>query len=121
MWAISFLLSLLENNTENEEKPDPEWARYVSYALKTVTEKDLSEEEAVKVLKKGLSAAIFAIKPGSEAEKDMLEIMLFIYRHKECDEILKAMFLKQITHGDIDKNADSYQKAAEILDDFLFY
>ena len=47
--------------------------------------------------------------------------MLFIYRHKECDEILKAMFLKQINHGDIDKNADSYQKAAEILDDFLFY
>ena len=111
----------LENNAENEEKPDPEWARYVSYALKTVTEGDLSEDEAVKILKKGLTAAIFLIKPETEAEKDMLEIMLFIYRHKECDEILKAMFLKQITHGDIDKNADSYRKAVEILEDFLFY
>ena len=111
----------LENNAENGEKPDPEWARYVSCALKTVTVQKMSEEEAVKILKKGLSAAIFSIKPETEAEKDMLEIMLFIYRHKECDEILKAMFLKQITHGNVDENADSYHKAAEILDDFLFY
>ncbi len=111
----------LENNKENEEKPDPEWARYASYALKTVTEQDLSEDEAVRILKKGLSAAIFSIKPESEAEKDMLEIMLFIYRHKNCDEILKAMFLKQINHGDIVKNADSYRQTAEILDNFLFY
>ena len=86
-----------------------------------MVEGNLSEDEAVKVLKKGLVAAIFSIRPETEADRDMLEIMLFIYRHKECDEILKAMFLKQIMHGDIDKNTDSYQKAAEILDDFLFY
>ena len=111
----------LENNAENKEKPDPEWARYVSYALKTVTEREMCEEEAVKVLKKGLSAAIFAIKPETEAEKDMLEIMLFIYRHKECEQILKAMFLKQITHGNVDKNAESYRNAVQTLDEFLFY
>jgi hypothetical protein len=112
-------IGLVEKSTE--DKPDPEWARYAAYALKTVTEGDLSEDEAVKILRKGLVAAIFSIKPETEADKDMLEIMLFIYRHKECDEILKVMFLKQISHGNIDKNTDSYQKAAEILDDFLFY
>ena len=111
----------LEKSAENEDKPDPEWARYAAYALKTVSEEDLSENEAVKVLKKGLTAAIFSIRPETESDKDMLEIMLFIYRRKDCDEILKAMFLKQIMHGDVDKNTDSYQKAAEILDDFLFY
>jgi hypothetical protein len=114
-------IGLVEKSTENEDKPDPEWARYAAYALKTVTEGNLSEDEAVKVLKKGLVAAIFSIKPETEADKDMYEIMLFIYRHRNCDEVLKAMFLKQISHGDIDKNADSYQKAAGILDDFLFY
>ena len=111
----------LENDPEKVYDPYPEWATYPSYALKTVVEGNLSEDEAVKVLKKGLVAAIFSIRPETEADRDMLEIMLFIYRHKECDEILKAMFLKQIMHGDIDKNTDSYQKAAEILDDFLFY
>ena len=111
----------LENDPEKSLDPYPEWVNYISYALKTVTEKDMSLDEAAQTLKKGLSAAIFAIKPETEAEKDMLEIMLFIYRHKDRDEILKAMFLKQITHGDIDKNADSYRKAVEILDDFLFY
>lgn len=111
----------LENDPEKVYDPYPEWATYPAYALKTVVEGELSEDEAVKVLKKGLVAAIFSIKPETEADKDMFEIMLFIYRHKECDEILKAMFLKQINHGDIDKDADSYQKAAEILDDFLFY
>ena len=111
----------LENDPEKIYDPYPEWAGYAAYALKTVTEQNLSEDEAVRVLKKGLVAAIFSIKPESEADKDMYEIMLFIYRHKDCDEILKAMFLKQINHGDVDKNTDSYQKAAEILDDFLFY
>ncbi len=114
-------IGLVEKSTENEDKPDPEWARYAAYALKTVTEGDLSEDEAVKILRKGLVAAIFSIKPETESDKDMYEIMLFIYRHKDCDEVLKAMFLKQINHGDVDKNTDSYQKAAEILDDFLFY
>jgi len=111
----------LEKKEENSSEPYPEWARYAAYALKTVAEGNLSEDEAVKILKKGLVAAIFSIKPETEPDKEMLEIMLFIYRHKKCDEILKAMFLKQINHGDIDKNADSYQKAIEILDDFLFY
>ncbi len=114
-------IGLVEKSTENENKPDPEWASYAAYALKTVTEGDLSEDEAVKVLKKGLVAAIFSIKPETEADKDMYEIMLFIYRHEKCDEVLKAMFLKQITHGNIDKNAESYQNAVETLDDFLFY
>ncbi|MBO7125994.1 hypothetical protein J6W78_00430 [bacterium] len=111
----------LEKKEENSSDPYPEWATYPAYALKTVTEGNLSEDEAVKVLKKGLVSAIFSIRPETESDKDMFEIMLFIYRHKECDEILKAMFLKQINHGDVDKNADSYQKAVEILDDFLFY
>ena len=112
----------LEKKEENSgEKPYPEWARYAAYALKTVTEREMNEDEAVKILKKGLAAAIFSIKPETEAEKDMYEIMLFIYRHEKCDEVLKAMFLKQINHGNIDKNADSYQNAVQTLDDFLFY
>lgn len=111
----------LENDPEKVYDHYPEWATYPAYALKTVSEGDLSEDEAVKVLKRGLVAAIFSIKPETESDKDMFEIMLFIYRHKDCDEVLKAMFLKQINHGDVDKNTDSYQKAAEILDDFLFY
>ncbi len=111
----------LENDPEKVYDHYPEWATYPAYALKTVSEGDLSEDEAVKVLKKGLVAAIFSIKPENESDKDMFEIMLFIYRHKDCDEVLKAMFLKQINHGDVDKNTDSYQKATEILDDFLFY
>ena len=111
----------LENDPEKIYGPYPEWATYPAYALKTVAEGNLSEDEAVKVLKKGLVSAIFSIRPETEADKDMYEIMLFIYRHRNCDEILKAMFLKQINHGDVDKNADSYQKAVEILDDFLFY
>ena len=111
----------LENGPEKVYDTYPEWAAYPAYALKTVAEGNLSEEEAVKVLKKGLVAAIFSIRPESEADKDMSEIMLFIYRHKNCDEILKAMFLKQISRGDVGKNTDSYQKATEILDNFLFY
>ncbi|MBQ4437901.1 hypothetical protein II898_03400 [bacterium] len=112
----------LEKKEENgDEKPYPEWARYAAYALKTVTEQEMSEEEAVKILKKGLSAAIFSIKPETEAEKDMYEIMLFIYRHEKCDEVLKAIFLKQITHGNIDRNASLYRDAVQTLDDFLFY
>ena len=111
----------LENDPEKIYGPYPEWATYPAYALKTVAEGNLSEDEAVTVLKKGLVSAIFSIRPETEADKDMYEIMLFIYRHRNCDEILKAMFLKQINHGDVDKNADSYQKAVEILDDFLFY
>lgn len=111
----------LKNNQEKNYDPYPEWARYAAYALKTVTEKDLSEDEAAKILKKGLAAAIFSIKPETESDRDMYEIMLFIYRHEKCDEVLKAMFLKQINHGNVDKNADSYQNAVQTLDDFLFY
>ena len=112
----------LEKNTENgEKKPYPEWAGYAAYALKTVTERDMNEDEAVKILKKGLTAAIFSIRPETDGEKDIYEIMLFIYRHEKCDEVLKAIFLKQITHGNVDKNAESYQNAVETLDDFLFY
>ncbi|MBO4699356.1 hypothetical protein J5690_07075 [bacterium] len=112
----------LENDLENaNEKPYPEWARYAAFALKTVTEQNPGEDEAVKILKKGLAAAIFAIKPETEAEKDVYEIMLFIYRHEKCDEVLKAMFLKQINHGDTCKNAASYSEAVKTLDDFLFY
>ena len=112
----------LEKNAENgEKKPYPEWAGYAAYALKTVTERDMNEDEAVKILKKGLTAAIFSIRPETDGEKDIYEIMLFIYRHEKCDEVLKAIFLKQITHGNVDKNAESYQNAVETLDDFLFY
>ena len=112
----------LEKSAEkSDEKPYPDWARYAAYALKTVTERELGEDEAVKILKKGLAAAIFTIKPESEAEKNIYELMLFIYRHKNCDNVLKSIFLKQITHGNIDKNAASYSEAVQTLDDFLFY
>ena len=112
----------LENEPENEAvNPYPDWARYPAYALKTVTEQDLSEDEAVKILKKGLLAAIFSIRPETGAEKDIYEIMLFIYKYEKCDELLKAMFLKQINHGNTGKNDSSYQNAVQTLDDFLFY
>ena len=111
----------LEKNAENEERSDPDWARYAAYALKMVTEQNMSEDEAVSILKKGLVAAIFSISHETEAEKDVYEIMLFIYRHEKCDEVLKAMFLKQINHGNVDKNPETYQNAVETLDKFLFY
>ncbi|MBP5590522.1 hypothetical protein J6Y50_01515 [bacterium] len=111
----------LENDPEKVYDPYPEWARYAAYALKTVTERDMNEDEAAKILRKGLASAIFSIKPETEADKDMYEIMLFIYRHEKCDEILKAIFLQQIKHGNIGNDTDSYRKAADILDDFLFY
>ena len=86
-----------------------------------VTKEEMSVDEAVKTLKKGLVSAIFTIRPETMEEKDIYEIMLFLYRHKECDQVLKAIFLKQINHGSVDKDAALYQDAVEVLDDFLFY
>ncbi len=111
----------LEKKEEDPSKPYPEWVRYAAYALEKVTKEEMSVEEAVKTLKKGLVSAIFTIRPETMEEKDIYEIMLFLYRHKECDQVLKAIFLKQINHGSVDKDAALYQDAVEVLDDFLFY
>ena len=110
-------------NTENtESKPYPEWAIYLSAALGKVVNSEISENEAVKILEKGLFAAIFTIKPeGDEALESIYELLLYIYKSPNRDKILKSIFLKQINHGDVGKNTDLYQEAVKTLDEFLFY
>ena len=110
-----------KDNGNSEEKPYPEWAYYLSYALGKVVNSQMNADEAVSVLKKGLAAAIFAIRPADESDRNIYELMLFIYSSKNCDKILKAMFLKQIEHDNLDKNAELYNEAMKIIDDFLFY
>ena len=106
---------------ENKQEPYPKWAFNLSSSLQTISESRLNDEEALQVLKKGLLAAIVEISNDDSGESsDIFELMMFLYRHKKRDEVLKAMFLKQIMHGDFDKNIELYQKSAEIIGEFLY-
>ena len=106
---------------EQENEPYPKWAYYLSNALQTISESDFDDEQAVQILKKGLLAAIFEIpRDESRGSEDIFELMMFLYRHKKRDEVLKAMFLRQIMHGDFDKNIELYRQSIEIIDEFLY-
>lgn len=106
---------------ENKQEPYPKWTFNLSSSLQTISESRLNDEEALQVLKKGLLAAIVEISNDDSGESsDIFELMMFLYRHKKRDEVLKAMFLKQIMHGDFDKNIELYQKSAEIIGEFLY-
>ena len=110
-----------DESDDSENKPYPRWALYLSNALETISESDLDDEQAADILKKGLLAAIFEIRRDeSKGSSDIFELMMFLYKHKKRDAVLKAMFLKQIMHGDFDKNPDLYKQSIEIIDEFLY-
>ncbi len=101
--------------------PYPEWALYLSAALRKVMTSEMNEKEAVRTLEMGLFAAIFTIRPtGNESWESIYELMMFIYRHKERKKVLATIFQKQITHGNLDKDIDSYREALKNLDNFLY-
>lgn len=111
----------IEESDNSEKEPYPNWAFYLSNALQTISESDSDEKKAVQILKKGLLAAIFEI-PGDKSmgSEEIFELMMFLYKHKNRDEVLKAMFLKQIMHGDFDKNIEAYRQSIETIDEFLY-
>ena len=84
----------IEESDEEENGPYPEWAFYLSNALQTVMESDFDDEKAVQILTNGLLAAIFEIpKDEGRENSEILELMMFLYKHKKRDAVLKAMFL----------------------------